>query len=150
MQSKPQATPLMAKFLGYAGLIPFVSLTALLQIVDVVHQPYVVFALQAYSATILSFLGAIHWGLTMRAEQPSQGMLVWGVAPSLLAWASLLVPPHLGLWSMAAALWACYAVDFKTYVRLGLTHWLPMRLLLTAVSSMCCAWAGIWVYLQKW
>ena len=150
MQSTPQATPLMAKVLGYAGLIPFVGLTALMQIVDVVHQPSVVFALQAYSATILSFLGAIHWGLTMRDVQPSQGMLIWGVAPSLLAWASLLVPPHLGLCSMAAALWACYAVDFKTYVRLGLTHWLPMRLLLTAVSSMCCAWAGIWVYLQKW
>jgi len=147
MQSTPQATPLMAKVLGYAGLIPFVGLTALLQIVDVVHQPSVVFALQAYGATILSFLGALHWGLTMGDEQPSQGMLLWGVAPSLLAWASLLVPPHLGLWSMAAALWACYAVDFKTYVRLGLTHWLPMRLILTAVASMCCAWAGFWIYL---
>jgi hypothetical protein len=150
MQSTPQATPLMAKVLAYAGLIPFVSLTALLQIVDVVHQPSVVFALQAYSATILSFLGAIHWGLTMRDEQPSPGTLLWGVAPSLLAWASLLVPAYLGLWSMAAALWACYAVDFKTYVRLGLTYWLPMRLVLTAVASMCCASAGIWVYLQKW
>ena len=147
MRATPQTTPLMAKVLGYAGLIPFVGLTALLQIVDVVHQPSVVFALQAYSATILSFLGAIHWGLTMRDEQPSQGMLIWGVAPSLLAWASLLVPPHLGLWSMAVALWACYAVDFKTYVRLGLTHWLPMRLILTAVASMCCAWAGFWIYL---
>jgi len=147
MRATPQTTPLMAKVLGYAGLIPFVGLTALLQIVDVVHQPSVVFTLQAYSATILSFLGAIHWGLIMRDDQPSQGMLIWGVAPSLLAWASLLVPPHLGLWSMAAALWACYAVDFKTYVRLGLTHWLPMRLILTAVASMCCAWAGFWIYL---
>jgi hypothetical protein len=147
MRATPQTTPLMAKVLGYAGLIPFVGLTALLQIVDVVHQPSVVFALQAYGATILSFLGALHWGLTMGDEQPSQGMLLWGVAPSLLAWASLLVPPHLGLWSMAAALWACYAVDFKTYVRLGLTHWLPMRLILTAVASMCCAWAGFWIYL---
>ena len=147
MRATPQTTPLMAKVLGYAGLIPFVGLTALLQIVDVVHQPSVVFALQAYSATILSFLGAIHWGLTMRDEQPSQGMLIWGVAPSLLAWASLLVSPQLGLWSMAAALWACYAVDFKTYVRLGLKHWLPMRLILTAVASMCCAWAGFWIYL---
>jgi hypothetical protein len=147
MRATPQTTPLMAKVLGYAGLIPFVGLTALLQIVDVVHQPSVVFALQAYGATILSFLGALHWGLTMGDEQPSQGMLLWGVAPSLLAWASLLVPPHLGLWSMAAALWACYAVDFRTYVRLGLTHWLPMRLILTAVASMCCAWAGFWIYL---
>jgi hypothetical protein len=147
MRATPQATPLMAKVLGYAGLIPFVGLTALLQIVDVVHQPSVVFTLQAYSATILSFLGAIHWGLIMRDDQPSQGMLIWGVAPSLLAWASLLVPPQLGLWSMAAALWACYAVDFKTYVRLGLTHWLPMRLILTSVASMCCAWAGFWIYL---
>ena len=147
MRAIPQTTPLMAKVLGYAGLIPFVGLTALLQIVDVVHQPSVVFALQAYGATILSFLGALHWGLTMGDEQPSQGMLIWGVAPSLLAWASLLVPPQLGLWSMAAALWACYAVDFKTYVRLGLTHWLPMRLILTSVASMCCAWAGFWIYL---
>ncbi|NBW77462.1 MAG: DUF3429 domain-containing protein [Betaproteobacteria bacterium] len=150
MQSIPQDSPLMSKVLGYSGLIPFVGLAALLLLADEVHHLSVVFALQAYSATILSFLGAIHWGLTMREEQPSPSMLLWGVAPSLLAWASLLVLPHWGLWTMAAALWACYAVDFKTYVRLGLVRWLPMRLILTAVASMCCAWAGIWVYLQKW
>jgi hypothetical protein len=101
-------------------------------------------ALLKYSATIASFLGAIHWGLTMRdASSPEAGMLAWGVTPSLIAWVALLLPTAPGLLLVAALLWVCFAIDRAVYPRFGMRAWLPMRLLLTAVASLCCVAAAV-------
>lgn len=117
------------------------------------HQAMAASALLGYSATIVSFLGAIHWGLTMRdANGQSTSMLVWGVVPSLLAWVALLLPATHGLQTtatglppvasglllMAVLLWVCFAVDRVVYTRFSLRAWLPMRLLLTTVASLSC------------
>ena len=99
-------------------------------------------ALLTYAATIASFLGAIHWGLAMRAQQvsePAIAVWLWGVIPCLLAWVALLIPLGAGLWSLAVLLWACYGVDSQAYPRLGVQEWLSMRLVLTQVASACCA-----------
>jgi Protein of unknown function (DUF3429) len=96
-------------------------------------------ALLGYGATILSFLGAIHWGFAMRdASTQSTNLLVWGVIPSLLAWVALLLDPVAGLWLVAAGLWGCLAVDRVVYPRFGADAWLPMRLVLTLISSLSC------------
>jgi len=105
-------------------------------------------ALLGYGATILSFLGAIHWGFTMReAPAASTRLLVWGVAPSLTAWVALLLPPGAGLWLLAAGLWACFAVDRTVYRQFGVQAWLPLRLSLTLVASFSCA-AAAWSILK--
>ena len=125
--------------LGYAGLIPFVGLVLAVWFSDASDRVRSAAALLAYSATILSFLGAIHWGLVMRAAagQPN-GMLAWGVAPSLVAWIALLLNPAIGLWLVAAALWACFMVDRMVYPKFGVAAWLPMRLALTLIASLSC------------
>ena len=130
--------PRTAHVLGYAGLIPFVGLAVLALIDSPPEQALAAFALRAYAVTIVRFLGAIHWGLAMRQAQADTLLLVWGVAPSLLAWASLLIVPGAGSLLLAATLWLCFLVDRRMYPRFGLQTWLRMRLVLTTVASAAC------------
>ena len=106
--------------------------------------PVVGAALLAYGAVIVSFLGAIHWGLTMR-EGSVQAVpsLVWGVVPSLLGWVAVLLGSAWGLALIGALLWACWAVDRALYPRHRLQAWLPMRLQLTLVASVSCLAAAV-------
>lgn len=129
--------------LGYGGLTPFMGLAAASWFLPAPHQAQALFAVLAYGATILSFLGAIHWGLTLRDPvTPSAGLLVWGVVPSLLAWVALLLDTRLGLLLLAAALWICLAVDWRVYPRMGLRGWLGFRLALTTLASLSCLFAA--------
>lgn len=133
-----------ARLLSYAGVIPFVGPAAALWMVRPEDWPILVAALLGYGATIVSFLGAIHWGLVMRqaAVQPPPALL-WGVMPSLLGWVALLLDGKKGLLLIAALLWACLMVDRKLYSRYHLQAWLPMRLWLTLVSSSSCLAAAV-------
>ena len=134
-----KSPPPWALGLGYGGLIPFVALALSIWLFDRADRFRSVNALLAYSACILSFLGAIHWGLVMRDETfQSKKLLVWGVIPSLLAWIALLINPTVGLYLVAAGLWACFAVDRLVYSRVGVQMWVPMRLVLTVVASLSC------------
>lgn len=137
MSQSQRSTPsLWAQILGYSGLIPFVGLAFVVGLWPT-NQAQAASALLGYGVTIASFLGAIHWGLTMREPQgPSTGMLVWGVVPSLMAWVALMLPTAHGLLLISLLLWACFAVDRVVYTRAGLRAWLPMRLLLTAIASL--------------
>ena len=129
-----------AKLLGYAGLIPFVALSAFSLIFpDSNYKEIVFFGLLTYGVTIISFLGAIHWGLTMQQKTPNRFLLMWGVVPSLLGWISLLAGSVSGLLLVAATLWLCFVVDYKIYPKFGLAHWLSMRFVLTAVASISIA-----------
>lgn len=90
-----------AQSLGLLGLLPFFALAFLAWLPDsaaVAHKAaarLAQFALVAYAAVILSFLGAVHWGLALsRTDLPQPRLrqsLVWGVIPSLLGWLALLM-----------------------------------------------------------
>ena len=137
--TSPKNPTAWAQGLGYGGLIPFVALALAVWLQAPADRAHSLSALLGYSATILSFLGAIHWGLAMReASSQSVGLLVWGVTPSLVAWVALLLDPAVGLFLVAAALWGCFAVDWMVYPKFGVRTWLPMRLLLTMVASLSC------------
>lgn len=128
---------LTARAIGYAGLIPFIGLSAVSVSWHDIHQSALLFSLVAYGATIISFLGAIHWGLAMRQEQPDRIAIIWGVIPSLLAWISLVVETHWGLVIQFITLWMCFLVDFKRYPLFGVTPWLHMRFKLTVTAGIC-------------
>lgn len=132
--------------LGYAGLIPFVALAALLWMQDGSTAAFAARAMAAYGATIASFLGAIHWGLAMRGgTDRSLLAYAWGVVPSLVAWYALLSAAAVGLATLGVLLWACYGVDRVVYPRYRVQHWLALRLRLTLVASASCfaAAAGV-------
>jgi hypothetical protein len=142
MLSRP--TP-AAQTLGYAGLIPFVGTAVASLLVPTVYREVAAAALLTYAAVIVSFLGGIHWGMVMVGTASDDGAsgsptarLIWGVTPSLLAWAALLCPVHGGLIVSAASLATAYLVDARMYPRVGAQGWLPMRLTLTAVATASC------------
>lgn len=109
----PDATPIppLARPLGFAGLIPFAGL-AVLSLAGVGWAPG---ALAAYGATILAFLGAVHWGFALRALPGEDFASAWrlslGVVPALLAWVALLLPLPAGLWLLATGILATAAVE---------------------------------------
>ena len=94
--------PILAPVLGALGLLPFLGCTiGIIAFPGDVPVPNLVRALIAYGAVILSFLGAVHWGLALEPEPamllPGQSAtdskrLALGVIPALVGWAALLVP----------------------------------------------------------
>jgi hypothetical protein len=135
--------PPLARWLGYAGLIPFTVAAALVWLSPPTGRGVPAFALTAYGATIASFLGALHWGLAMRDpnRQPTLHY-VWGVVPSLMAWMAMLLSPRTGLVLLAVLLCLCYAIDHATYADFRVQHWLRLRLQLTAVAAASCLLAA--------
>ena len=82
--------PMLAAVLGLAGLVPFVACGVLAVGQD---GDRAAFALVAYGAVILAFLGGVHWGFALeepsgRAERSRLGL---GVLPSLVGWVALLL-----------------------------------------------------------
>ncbi len=115
--------PRVALALGYAGLIPFVGLAAASLAAPAEPAAFAAKALLAYGATILSFLGGVHWGLAIAARERAPGAfamsLAIGVLPQLLGWAALLVSLPIGALMTASGLVALLAADAQA-VRRGL------------------------------
>jgi len=83
--------PAPALWLGYAGLVPFVTLATLLWFLPAQGQVAVHGALLIYAAIILSFMGAVHWGLAMSNPAVHTGWQFGAsVVPPLLAWFAAL------------------------------------------------------------
>ena len=84
----------MASWLGYAGLIPFVAIAIWLWVPYNDHDLTLNHALLAYAAIILSFMGAVHWGLaTVSGDTVESRQLVISVLPALIAWFAIFIPP---------------------------------------------------------
>ena len=130
--------PRLALALGYGGLLPFVCGAIAVWVVGEDAGFYAAIALAAYAATIVSFLGGIHWGLAFRHDAPPTALLLWGVLPSLVAWVALLLHPALGLVALGAMLLLCLLVDRRIYRKEGVAHWLPLRQWLSAVAALSC------------
>jgi hypothetical protein len=128
----------VAAGLGYLALVPFVAGAAAAWLVGPIDRPAVVQTLSAYAAVVLSFIGAIHWGLAFRQVEPAQRLFVWGVVPSLVAWVAVLARPATGLSIDAAMLVACYLVDHAVYPLEGVAPWRPLRLRLTVGAVASC------------
>jgi hypothetical protein len=129
-----------ALVLGHAGLLPFVGAALWAAVGPAEQQALAARVLLAYAATIVSFLGGIHWGLAFAApDGPATARLAWGVVPALIAWPALLLPAPAGLALLAGLLVLCYAVDRRAYPPLGLAAWLPLRRTLSAVAALSCA-----------
>ena len=94
--------PLTAILLGLAGLIPFVGCGLLAIGEDVVTAEHGFTALIAYAAVILSFIGAVHWGLALSdgaaARRVQRIRYAAGVLPALLGWIALLAPMFVPAW----------------------------------------------------
>lgn len=139
----------IAKLLGYAGLVPFITFS----IGCWVPLPFVTDALSvliAYAAVILSFMGAIHWGMAMSAtdERRSQ-YLVISVIPALAAWVALITSELQALTFLGLGFIALYIYDSAVEKPQGFPAWyIPMRKNLTIVVTLCLAGAYMSVVLR--
>lgn len=138
METKKRQISPMAFKLGVTGLISFIFLAGLNFAMPSSYKEIILFSLLAYGASISSFLGAIHWGLTMRDATPDRLYLLWGVVPSLIGWVSLMLKPEPGLLLITALLWICLLIDSRIYPKYALENWLPLRLILTSTASVAC------------
>ncbi len=140
--------PKMAFYLGYAGLLPFVGL-AIASVAGVKVQTYfdvtTEFWLAIYAAVIISFLGAIHWGVVIAIADkldPNENntLMFYSVIPSLLAWFSFLLNMKYTLFLMGLIILFCYFMDrlilFKKLNNTINTEFSRLRLHLTIVVSI--------------
>jgi hypothetical protein len=131
----------VAQRLAHAGLLPFVLGALLVWVIgdrNVEAHAFVTYALSAYAALIISFLGGIYWGFAFREAEPSPQTFVWGIVPSLVAWIGVLMPAYAGLVVQGAMLVVCYSVDRRLYPQHGAAGWLTLRFRLSAVAALSC------------
>lgn len=135
------AMPPTVAWLGYGGLLPFLLL-ATASLLDRNHGALLNQALAAYGAIILSFIGALHWGLAMTLpglnERQRSAWYAWSVAPALIAWPAMLLSPRMAAPLLIAGFIAHYLQDRRLAGQAMLPGWyLPLRLRLSTVACIC-------------
>jgi uncharacterized membrane protein YidH (DUF202 family) len=107
------AAPKRASQLGYAGVLPFYLGAIALWTADDSLQDAALGVTLIYGATILSFVGAVHWGRAL-AEPGSDAGLVWSVVPALLGWiAAAWLEPLPGLILLIVGFWISFLIDAR-------------------------------------
>lgn len=132
---------------GLAGLIPFVVLS-LSEVLSLGLPPVVaLLAFNTYGAVILSFVGAIWWGLAAATQQsaPRAIMFYWSVIPALIGWFATLVPPDVGVLMLSAGFalqWAGDAWLTRAYPGVAPVWLFALRTILTGgvLATMAIAW----------
>jgi hypothetical protein len=143
-----QPLPFPALWLGLGGLVPFLAAT-LLALGGGPFSGLAVDALLAYGAVILSFLGAVHWGLALAApdDKPAaRSRLMLGVLPSLIAWVALLAPIWIGFGVLVAGFAATWVAEEAAARagRLGAPYlWLRRGLTLAVVAMLSAVWVAL-------
>ncbi|BCL75559.1 hypothetical protein JHS3_12950 [Jeongeupia sp. HS-3] len=106
--------PLPALVLGIAGLIPFIAFAALSLSADPLTRFHALTTYLAYSASVLSFLGGLHWALGLEPDLSDSERwlrMSWAALPPLIAWAAVLAPWRIGIWLLLAMFVAQYGAD---------------------------------------
>lgn len=127
-----------AKYLGYAGLIPFVSIPVLVTVglVDA-YLGYLHFV--QYSAIILSFFGGIHWLDALQNRRQNHQLFV-AMLPSITAWLALIfldgtmLLSVLSLAHIAILIYDKYVLALEKDILIGYTK---LRMQLTTVLVLC-------------
>jgi hypothetical protein len=142
--------PRYASLLGYLGLLPFAAGGLGVWLAPAATAALAGRALVAYAAVILSFMGAVHWGLAMHASHPGRDrQLAWSVVPALIAWIALLLPALVALPLLLVSFAVLNAAD-RGAARAGAAPgWYPeLRLPLTIGVVVCLGLAWLRVVLD--
>lgn len=141
----------VAGTLGSLGLLPFFALAVAWWLPLAPPQARALeLGLVAYAAVIVTFVGAVHWGLALATpeldKQQAWQALGWSVAPSLLGWCGLMLAfvglsPAIVVAILLADLWLCRLADsvlLPLYPRAP--RWFaPLRTRLTIGASLALA-----------
>lgn len=137
-----RAAPAAAVAYGSAGLLPFVACALAAWLLGPPWNGYAFEFQIRYGAVILSFLGAVHWGLALAGSGHggdgraacSWARLGWSAAPALVAWVSLLMYPVVALVAQILGFAAVFFGDLQAVRRGYAPAWYPrLRRPLTAI-----------------
>jgi hypothetical protein len=150
----------LALGLGLGGLLPFLGLAGLawggstvgstvgLTAGSTIGPAWALRGLILYGASILAFLGGLHWGFALSgrlSDRAARIALVWSVVPSLIAWSAAWMPEQAALLGLAGGLVLAWAFDQRAWPQYGIGSWfLRLRGLLTFVATGSLL-AGAWI-----
>ena len=132
--------PALVSVLGYAGLIPFLILVSILWVTPDLHSEKIHQALLSYAAIILSFMGAVHWGLAIANKQQhiNRIQLVVSVIPALIAWFSSMTTPVWNYFILILTFVLLTLIDVIFVNKQDAPDWYPLlRFPLTLVVVIC-------------
>lgn len=106
--------PRPALWLALAGLIPFIGLTAAVGFAPFVWSVRALVVLINYGAVVLSFVGAVHWGLGLQGPE----YLTWkrlglSIVPALIAWGAVNMYPIPALLTLAFGFFLAFMLDVR-------------------------------------
>ncbi len=129
--------PPAARWLGFAGAIPFVAGALASLPMAGALRPFGLPLLLDYGAIVLSFMGGVHWGAAMMRNQSELGPLGRSVIPSLIAFPAALVGGAPGLLLLAAGFLGLLAYDEQETRFRRLPSWYPhLRRPLTTIVTL--------------
>lgn len=130
--------PKPALYLGFSGLIPFLS-APLLMAATQSFYPELAYAQVVYGASIVSFLGGARWGFAIPAGSPAQPdwmNLGNSVVPSLLAWLALLCRDNIAEGALVVIMGLGLSLHYDLTLLPGYPSWFKaMRTVLTLVAT---------------
>lgn len=130
--------PKPALYLGFSGLIPFLS-APLLMAATQSFYPELAYAQMVYGASIVSFLGGARWGFAIPAGSPAQPdwmNLGNSVVPSLLAWLALLCRDNIAEGALVVIMGLGLSLHYDLTLLPGYPSWFKaMRTILTLVAT---------------
>jgi len=130
--------PRPALVLSLLGLLPFLAGSAGAWAAGSPAYIIVINMTMAYGAVVLSFLGAVHWGLAMAQDDAARWRrLGFPVMPALTGWLALIVPNPLGLVLLILGFAAVFFAELRSP---RLPPWYKaLRKPLTLVTLFCLA-----------
>jgi hypothetical protein len=137
--------PNLAKILGYAGGIPFIAGGIGIWLFPAPYLSIMANILILYGAVILTFLGAVYWGIGVVNGGPDW-LFFYAIAPALLAWGGLALPITISYPIITLGLIIAAGID-GIAMKAGIIQldYFAFRRNLTilAVVSLIIAWIGI-------
>lgn len=123
-----------AKYLGYAGLVPFLALNIAL-FTQVYPSTLIYILFTQYSAVLLSFFGGIHWYDAVSSKRSGHQLYV-AMLPTIVGWICLSqTGAHwvLGVLSMSYLLVLFYDKQVLTLPKDMVVEYTKLRMTLTTV-----------------
>lgn len=134
----PAKTPKIALLLGWGGVIPFVAAAAAKVFGDAIIDLYALAWGSAYAGVIITFIGAVHWGIAVMHPEDKKRMIpmIWSILPALAVWPVMTLPPIARLPFFIVGLIIVWGADMMSYKRGHLPKWyMQLRHGLTVVAT---------------
>ena len=136
--------PPLASLMGFGGLIPFFVCAGVAHSGVAPWAGLALIIIGVYGAVILSFVGAVHWGLAMQGDR-TQRWFIWSVMPALYAWPPIVfLDSRTALLALVPGFLMCWSVDRRAAAAGLIPAWyMRLRHMLTLGAAIGLAAASL-------